>query len=187
MTANASASARLRRLGFTAAARPMPAAPPAPPAAQPLPASDRSTQDQSCDEALGALHASIATTLAFEQELRGGGGDGRRPAKGAAAAAPPVPGAQSVAHALEASLEACVASRKRAREAAPADDDLSDEALSQYTRFTKQIALAPYTPFLHYVPRLVNVVHRALASVALARAARPRRAALIDTRVWVCR
>ena len=46
----------------------------------------------------------------------------------------------------------------RARAAAPPDDDLSDDALSQYARFTKEIALAPYAPFLHYVPRLVNVV-----------------------------
>ena len=36
--------------------------------------------------------------------------------------------------------------------------DTSDEALSKMARFTDKFNLKTYEPFLHYVPRLVNVV-----------------------------
>ena len=53
-------------------------------------------------------------------------------------------------------LQACVEQRNRA----PPDPgpDLSDEALSQYAKWTDKFALKPYARFLWYVPRLVNVV-----------------------------
>tara|TARA_B110000046_G_C13002528_1_gene402843 strand:- start:1415 stop:1708 length:294 start_codon:yes stop_codon:yes gene_type:complete len=36
--------------------------------------------------------------------------------------------------------------------------DISDERLSKMARFTDKFSLKPYEPFLHYVPRVVNVV-----------------------------
>ena len=65
---------------------------------------------------------------------------------------------RSVPDILKHVITACRTARKRSREEAGEGDDLSDAALSQYARFTKEIALKPYEPFLHYVPRLVNVV-----------------------------
>ena len=38
------------------------------------------------------------------------------------------------------------------------DEALDDAALSKLARFTDGAALAPYAPFLHLVPRLVNIV-----------------------------
>lgn len=35
---------------------------------------------------------------------------------------------------------------------------VNDDTLCKYARFTDGVALAPFAPFLHYVPRLVNVV-----------------------------
>ena len=58
---------------------------------------------------------------------------------------------------LGQALEACVAERKQAKEVATKEDS-SDAALSQLAMFTDSLALAPYEKFIHYVPRLVNVV-----------------------------
>lgn len=38
------------------------------------------------------------------------------------------------------------------------EEDLSDATLSRVAHFTDKFALQKYEPFLHYVPRLVNVV-----------------------------
>jgi len=54
-------------------------------------------------------------------------------------------------------VKACRAERKRAR-AEEVDVDTSDETLCRHTRFTDSMALSDYAPFLHYVPRLVNIV-----------------------------
>jgi len=59
---------------------------------------------------------------------------------------------------LTTCIQECTASRKRFREESVATDDLSDEGLSQFTRFTDDIGLDVYKDFLHYAPRLVNVV-----------------------------
>ena len=47
--------------------------------------------------------------------------------------------------------------RKRARQVEQ-EVDTSDETLYMNARFTDSVALSNYTPFLHYVPRLVNIV-----------------------------
>lgn len=54
-------------------------------------------------------------------------------------------------------VKVCRVERKRAR---PEDDDAepTDAQLFAGTRFTDGIALKSYEPFLHYVPRLVNIV-----------------------------
>ena len=54
-------------------------------------------------------------------------------------------------------VQACREERKRKLAVTP-DEDLSDELLSKLARFTDAAALAPYAPFLHFVPRLVNIV-----------------------------
>ena len=54
-------------------------------------------------------------------------------------------------------VDACREARKRLRERTP-DEQLGDAALSKLARFTDGAALAPYAPFLHFVPRLVNIV-----------------------------
>ena len=53
-------------------------------------------------------------------------------------------------------LDACKTSRKRGLDTL--NRDISDEALDKVARFTDKFNLKPYEPFLHYVPRLVNVV-----------------------------
>jgi len=59
---------------------------------------------------------------------------------------------------LSECISACKQSRKRHREENQTPNLLDDTSLSQFTRFTDQIALDPYKQFLHYVPRLVNIV-----------------------------
>ena len=54
-------------------------------------------------------------------------------------------------------VQACREERKRKLAVTP-NEDLSDELLSKLARFTDAAALAPYAPFLHFVPRLVNIV-----------------------------
>lgn len=63
---------------------------------------------------------------------------------------------------LEASVAACKAQRKRKRDA-EGDGHVDDAELLQLARHTRNYALHPYRKFLHYVPRLVNVVSLAEA------------------------
>ena len=53
-------------------------------------------------------------------------------------------------------LQACTRKRKQMGQLPQADT--SDQALSRQARFTDKFKLAPYESFLHYVPRIVNVV-----------------------------
>lgn len=54
-------------------------------------------------------------------------------------------------------VQACREARKR-HLADAVDEDLSDERLSKLARFTDDAALEPFASFLHFVPRLVNIV-----------------------------
>lgn len=54
-------------------------------------------------------------------------------------------------------VQACREERKR-RLAIDPLEDVSDARVSKLARFTDGAALAPYAPFLHFVPRLVNIV-----------------------------
>jgi len=54
-------------------------------------------------------------------------------------------------------VQACRSSRKREREREP-PEPLDDETMRKCARFTAGMALAAYEPFLHLVPRLVNIV-----------------------------
>lgn len=117
------------------------------------------------EAALKSLQTDVATCKCLEDSLSGKPASDSRPRKVRlvgrpkdASPAPVVCEPRSVPDILESVIAACRTARKRAREEAGEGDDLSDAALSQYARFTKEIALKPYEPFLHYVPRLVNVV-----------------------------
>jgi hypothetical protein len=115
------------------------------------------------DAALQVLRDDLNACQALETALRGRPAElVRSRSKGVRkpAPAPVQPGlsAAEVQTRAESCLEACKESRKRHREKADPPNDLSDEALSQYTRFTDGTALDVYKQFLHYVPRLVNVV-----------------------------
>jgi len=58
---------------------------------------------------------------------------------------------------VAAVVKACRAERKRAP-LDPNAGDVEDERLFKMARFTDGMALDNYAPFLHYVPRLVNIV-----------------------------
>ena len=106
------------------------------------------------EDALAELRTDVSTCVALEQSLRGKPLEKPKPGK----PPPDLPPPHKTEDVLKTCLEACRASRKRAFEEEGEVEDLSTEAISQYTRFTDGIALKPYERFLHYVPRLVNVV-----------------------------
>lgn len=125
--------------------------------------------------ALLALHSDLLLCQTLEQKLRGhtaasetakpraSKAPRKRPAP--AAAAPLQSGAateaavdERVEDVLNTLLSNCKqARRQRLQEQGP-QPPLTDEALSQYTRFTDGLSLGVYSQFLHYVPRLVNIV-----------------------------
>lgn len=114
------------------------------------------------EDALRALQADVATCQTLENALRGKPATTEpkpRAGKGARkdTAASGTSG-REVGDVLTTCIQECTASRKRFREESVATDDLSDEGLSQFTRFTDDIGLDVYKDFLHYAPRLVNVV-----------------------------
>ena len=69
---------------------------------------------------------------------------------------------QAAAERVRDVVEAVAAARKRRRVKPP--PDRSDRALCAMTRFTDKFALKPYEPFLHYVPRVVNVARRRVSA-----------------------
>tara|TARA_Y100000389_G_scaffold197342_1_gene231771 strand:+ start:8338 stop:8949 length:612 start_codon:yes stop_codon:yes gene_type:complete len=78
-------------------------------------------------------------------------------------------------------LKACREARAR-KLAATTPEDISDAALSIAARFTDKFSLKSYEHFLHYVPRLVNVVTvRPLRPLLLDRPSPPSRAQLAET------
>jgi hypothetical protein len=127
------------------------------------------------EEALQKLRADISTCETLENTLRGKPLSGiikqrtaravkkarengtvcktpvtvERPCTGAAA--------RKVDDVLQTCLAVCKEARKRHRETTP-EEPMDDHSLSQHTRFTDQMNLKPFEKFLHYVPRLVNVV-----------------------------
>ncbi len=118
------------------------------------------------EDALAALKRDLRTCQSLENALRGKGNcpeesraSGNKPTrKRPSPEAMPSPSVNSVETVLTAVVSACKQSRVDAVHDAGAPDDTSDAALAQYTRHTDGIALDVYSKFLHYVPRLVNVV-----------------------------
>ena len=132
------------------------------------------------DEALAALKTDLATCQFLDNRLRGKSTTPRsktrkvnaktkEPCKvrsvGNADAESVSADIRAVNDVLGTCVKACQDSRKRDREESGQPDDTSDFALSQYTRFTDKMALEDYKHFLHYVPRLVNVVTVRLATL----------------------
>lgn len=116
------------------------------------------------EEALKALQTDVATCHALENRLKGkpacgnGSKANARLSKTTKKDASEFTNIRSVEDVLTSCITACKESRKRHLDESGPNDDLSDASLSQYTRFTDEIALDVYKQFLHYVPRLVNVV-----------------------------
>lgn len=114
------------------------------------------------DAALQALRADIATCEILEKSLKGKPpqpeGKTRGAAKKDTLSSAVVPKRRDVEEVLIKCVNACKDSRKRHREESAPAEPVDDKSLSQYTRFTRELALEPYKQFLHYVPRLVNVV-----------------------------
>lgn len=114
------------------------------------------------DAALQALRTDIATCETLENALKGKPpqpeGKTRSGAKKDAAANASAPKRRDIEEVLSKCIDACKESRKRHREESEPPEPMDDKSLSQYARFTREFALEPYQQFLHYVPRLVNVV-----------------------------
>lgn len=134
------------------------------------------------DEALAALKTDLATCQFLDNRLRGKSTTPRSKTRKVNAKTKEPCKVGSVGNAdaesvsadknvravndvLGTCVKACQDSRKRDREESGLPDDTSDFALSQYTRFTDKMALEDYKHFLHYVPRLVNVVTVRLATL----------------------
>lgn len=122
------------------------------------------TRDEQFDQAFKQLATDVVSTLAMEHALNGKGPlkvpktRGRSKKTPVAAASndlsavdprDPVEIARTV-------LAAC--NRKRKAVTDESEALISDDALSKMARFTDKFKLKPYERFLHYVPRLVNVV-----------------------------
>ena len=116
------------------------------------------------DQALNALRVDIATCEGLENGLKGKAAQPEIKSRGAskkeASSRASLVKRRDVDEVLQKCLYACKESRKRHREESPASEPVDDSSLSQYTRFTREFALDPYKHFLHYVPRLVNVVSK---------------------------
>lgn len=116
------------------------------------------------DSALAALKSDVRTCQSLENGLRGRcetaeqSRNGKPVRKRAAADSAAETGVRSMEDVLSTVLEKCKQSRIQAIEDAGPPDDTSDSALAQHTRHTDDIALEVYAKFLHYVPRIVNVV-----------------------------
>ena len=117
--------------------------------------------DVALEAALRNLSADVVTSLAFENAFKGraqtpqpqlrcfGGGDR------------PDIEPESMRARLDRSIQACQAARAEHLKQTRDETRLkTHEEISQLTRFTHDVALAPYAKFLHFVPRLVNVVTR---------------------------
>ena len=92
----------------------------------------------------------LATCDGIERNLRGRSGSKAGPRRDAPT--------RDLRDVVQECVQACRKSRKRHHEENGPGPDLSDAALSQYTRFTDHNALHVYRQFLWYTPRLVNVV-----------------------------
>ena len=109
------------------------------------------------EDALKTLCADLSVTAALETALSGKNTDAKPRGRVARQKMLAVQELKPLHELAAPVVEACRAARKRKRDDEEPDPH-NDEALSQFTRFTDWHALAPYKCFLHYVPRLVNVV-----------------------------
>ena len=112
-------------------------------------------------EAFVSLYRDVQSTLVMEAALAGKGPvkqtkpRGRKRKDQETTESPPR--ARDATEITKTVLDACNAERRKAK-AKAVKVDTSDEKLSSMARFTDRFKLKPYEKFLHYVPRLVNVV-----------------------------
>ena len=114
-----------------------------------------------CEEVEDLLRGKSTTKVTQRRlprtEGRGRGkGRGRGRGRGSSRPVPPKGTPRSVKELIEDCIHAC--KRQRTEEKKPEEEEITTDKLSQYTRFTDGMCLAPFERFLHYVPRLVNVV-----------------------------
>ena len=98
----------------------------------------------------------IPKTAPQRRMPRGRGGKDRKRGRSKVVAEEPLE--REVSTIIAECVAACKKARKERKEEEGEGEDLSDAALSQYARFTDSSNLVPFAKFLHYVPRLVNVV-----------------------------
>ena len=122
------------------------------------------SRDEQFDQAFKQLATDVVSTLAMEHALNGKGplkvpktrGRSKKAAMHAASSdLYDVEPRDPVEIAL-AVLSAC--NRKRKATVGSDEVPITDEVMSEMARFTDKFKLKPYENFLHYVPRLVNVV-----------------------------
>lgn len=116
--------------------------------------------DAEFDEALRAVYDDVISVACMEDSLAGrGGGNGKRRGKKRKVYDPSVQTTVSIkpSEICEKVLKECRECRQLVL-AGVVPVDVSDEMLSKMARFTDKFALKAYQPFLHLVPRLVNVV-----------------------------
>jgi hypothetical protein len=118
-------------------------------------------------EAFKQLASDVASTLAMENALSGKGPVKipRSRGKGRKDSAEFCPQTRAPVEITRGVLTECNTERKRSR--GDTKEDTSDEALSKVARFTDKFNLKPFEPFLHYVPRLVNIVTVGTAHIKL--------------------
>lgn len=127
--------------------------------------------DAEFERAYARFYKDVITTLTMESALAGKGPLRFPKPRGRKVAANPAP--MPTPHdAVELAAEVVENMRQARKRARPrVEEDVSDEALSKYARFTDKLKLVDYRPFLHLVPRLVNVV--TVSAVAIPAHARP--------------
>jgi len=117
--------------------------------------------DSDFKEAFVSLYRDVQSTLEMEAAMAGKGPlkqakpQGRKRKDRESVESPPK--AREATEITKTVLDACNAERAKAKVKA-VKVDTSDEKLSSMARFTDRFNLKPYQGFLHYVPRLVNVV-----------------------------
>ena len=115
------------------------------------------TTEAALDDALEALEADFATCKYLEFKLRRKTVDANGKTKASKQTLREQANKRPIEDVLNGCIDAIRKSRKRKRER-ERNADKSDYGLSQLSRFTHRMHLEPFARFLHYVPRLVNVV-----------------------------
>ncbi|MEL0187636.1 MAG: hypothetical protein VXA08_02345 [Alphaproteobacteria bacterium] len=111
------------------------------------------------EAALRDLSTDVVTSLAFENSLKARAQTPQPQLRCFGGGERPDIEPETMRARLDRSIRACQAARAEHLE--QTRDELrlkTHEELSQLARFTHDVALAPYAKFLHFVPRLVNVV-----------------------------
>ena len=119
-------------------------------------AAKRLISDVTACEEVETLLRGKPTPKVTQRRLPRSAGRGKGRGRGRSRSAPMDVESKSIEDLIQGCVDAC--KRQRTGETTEDEEKYSSEHLSQYARFTDGMCLAPYERFLHYVPRLVNVV-----------------------------